>query len=92
MKINNKHYFNLLSTPLIVGAITIFLFSSCNSDNKAFTEKEYDIIDSLYNIRKKEYKKTLDSLCDSVYKAEFPIMIDSIKIVRKREILDLISS
>ena len=70
--------------------IDIIFLTSCGDDQKSFTSEEYKIIDSIYRIKKKEYKTTLDTLCDSVYNAEYPIMVDSIKVVRKKEILDLI--
>ncbi len=67
-----------------------FFCFSCGESNKAFTTEEYKIIDSLYRVKLKESKGKMDSLCDSVYNAEFPVMVDSIKQVRKKEILDLI--
>ena len=70
--------------------ILSFFSFSCGESNKTFTEEENKIIDSLYRVRLKGSKAKMDSLCDSVYNAEFPIMVDSIKKVRKKEILDLI--
>jgi len=64
--------------------------NSCREEKKSFTSNEYQIIDSLYKIKKKAIKTKLDSLCDSVYNSEYLILIDSIKIIRKKEILDLI--
>ncbi len=69
--------------------LSIVLFS-CGKNKKAFTDEEKKIVDSLYRIKMKDSKAKLDSVCDSVYNAEFPVMVDSIKKVRKKEILDLI--
>ena len=69
-----------------------FLFISCQNDKKTFTEKEYKVIDSLYNIRINSYADTLETMCDSVYQKVYPQYVDSIKVIRKREILDLIGS
>ena len=74
--------------------IFIFVLSffsvSCEQSNKTFSEEETRIIDSLYRVKVKESKARMNSICDSVYNAEFPVMVDSIKKVRKKEILDLI--
>ena len=78
----------LLLTSLVV-LTSVFHFSSCTDNDNSLTEKETSIIDSLYKIRKKEMKGKLDTICDSVYNAQFPIFVDSIKAVRKKEILDL---
>ena len=75
----------------IIFVFILTLFSiSCEQSNKSFSEEETKIIDSLYRVRVKESKAKMDSICDSVYNAEFPVMVDSIKKVRKKEILDLI--
>jgi len=63
---------------------------SCGDDKNSFTEEELKTVDSIFIIRKKELTPVLDSLCDSIYKKEFELMVDSIKEVRKKEILDLI--
>ena len=68
-----------------------FFYFSCGDSNKTFTDEENKIIDSLYRVRLKESKAKLDSICDSVYNAEFPVMVDSIKKIRKKEVLDLIA-
>ena len=70
--------------------ISIAFFTSCDNVKKEFSEKERNVIDSIYRIKKKKLKIKLDSLCDSVYKTDYPILIDSIKKIRKEEILDLI--
>ncbi len=70
--------------------LSLFQFSSCTDDNSSLTEKESNAIDSLYNLRKKEIKSRLDTICDSVYQTEFPNIVDSIKAIRKKEILDLL--
>jgi len=75
---------------ILVTLMFFVLFSSCNNVKKDFTEKERMVIDSVYRIKKKELKGRLDSLCDSVYQAEYPVYVDSIKKIRKKEILDLI--
>lgn len=75
---------------ILVALMFFVLFSSCNNVKKDFTEKERMVIDSVYRIKKKELKGRLDSLCDSVYQAEYPVYVDSIKEIRKKEILDLI--
>ena len=69
--------------------IGIFL-SSCVKTNKTFSDEERKIIDSLYSVKLSKSKTKLDSICDSIYKSEFPVLVDSIKAVRKKEILDLI--
>lgn len=87
-----KFRYSNIKYILILFAIITILFSSCNEDKKIFTDDEFKTIDSLYNLRKKEIKTRLDTICDSVYNAEYPIMVDSIKSIRKKEILDLIGN
>jgi len=71
--------------------LIVFISSlSCTDNKNSYTEEEYKIIDSIYYVRKKEYKTKLDTLCDSIYNKNFPVMVDSIKKIRKKEILDLI--
>ncbi len=80
------------NTILFIGFILLanaFCFSSCDENDNVLSEKESNIVDSLYRIKKKELKSKLDTICDSVYNAQFPIFVDSIKAVRKKEILDL---
>jgi hypothetical protein len=77
---------------LIIFIVLSGLFSfSCEESNKTFTDEENKIIDSLYRVKLKESKTKMDSICDSVYNAEFPVMVDSIKKIRKKEVLDLIA-
>ncbi len=75
---------------LVFILLSIYSFSSCTKEKNVLTDKEIKIVDSLYRLKKKEIKSKLDTICDSVYNAQFPIYVDSIKAVRKKEILDLI--
>ncbi len=75
---------------LVFILLSIYSFSSCTKKKNVLTDKEIKIVDSLYRLKKKEIKSKLDTICDSVYNAQFPIYVDSIKAVRKKEILDLI--
>ena len=74
---------------LVFILLSIYSFSSCTKEKNVLTDKEIKIVDSLYRLKKKEIKSKLDTICDSVYNAQFPIYVDSIKAVRKKEILDL---
>ena len=76
---------------LLSGLFFNVFLSSCGKTDKAFSEDEKKIIDSLYRVKLNKSKSKLDSICDSVYQAQFPIFIDSIKKLRKKEILDLIT-
>ncbi len=64
--------------------------SSCTNDKRIFTRDEFNAIDSLYKLELANNKGKLDSLCDSLYQVNYSRMVDSIKVVRKREILDLL--
>lgn len=75
---------------LIAIIIILLSFISCNNDKVEFTEKDNHVIDSIYKLKRKELKGRIDTLCDSVYQVEYPLYIDSIKKIRKKEILDLI--
>ena len=86
MKKNKTIKVLLTSLAILTG---IFHFSSCNDGDNTLTIKENNIVDSLYKIQKKELKNKLDTICDSVYNAQFPVFVDSIKAIRKKEILDL---
>ena len=92
MKKYKKHFINRYIPFLGFGLFMAFIFISCENDKQTFTEKEYKVIDSLYNLKINEYKDTLDTMCDSVYQKVYPQYVDSIKVIRKREILDLIGS
>ncbi len=63
---------------------------SCTNDKRIFTRDEFNAIDSLYKLELANNKGKLDSLCDSLYQVNYSRMVDSIKVVRKKEILDLL--
>ena len=92
MKKYKNHCINRLIPFFSFVLFMTFLFISCENDKNSFTEKEYKVIDSLYNLRINSYADTLDTMCDSVYQKVYPQYVDSIKVIRKREILDLIGS
>lgn len=74
--------------------ILIFLilisFNGCSNEENNLTDEEFRVADSLFRIREPELQTKLDSVCDSVYKVQYPKMVDSIKKIRMKEISDLI--
>ncbi|MEZ4907617.1 MAG: hypothetical protein R2771_08280 [Saprospiraceae bacterium] len=68
-----------------------FIITSCDSNHTELDNEERKMADSLYKVRAKENVSYLDSICDSVYNAEYPTMVDSIRILRMKEIDALIS-
>ncbi len=78
---------------VIYSFLVLFVLSfvtSCVNDNKIFSRDELELIDSLYKLELSTNKEKLDSVCDSIYQSNYVKMVDSIKEVRKREILDLL--
>lgn len=65
-------------------------FIACSNEENSLTDEEFRVADSLFRIREPELQTKLDSVCDSVYKAQYPKMVDSIKKIRMKEISDLI--
>jgi len=72
--------------------IILFFISilACSNEENNLTDEEFKVADSLFRIKEPELQSKLDSVCDSVYKAQYPKMVDSIKKIRMKEISDLI--
>lgn len=72
--------------------IILFFISilACSNEENNLTDEEFRVADSLFRIKEPELQSKLDSVCDSVYKAQYPKMVDSIKKIRMKEISDLI--
>lgn len=69
---------------------TIIILFSCENSQRQLTDQELMMVDSIFQIKSRDQDKLLDSLCDSVHNVNYPIMVDSIKKVRQKEIMDLI--
>jgi len=78
-----KHFF-------ISFFITIISFG-CSTPESSFSAEELKMIDSLYQVEIDTLKVTFDLLCDSIHKNDYPILIDSLKVLRQKEILDIIN-
>jgi len=72
--------------------IILFFISilACSNEENNLTDEEFRVADSLFRIKEPELQSKLDSVCDSVYKEQYPKMVDSIKKIRMKEISDLI--
>lgn len=66
------------------------LFIACTAPEHSFSAEELKIIDSLYTIEKDTVELIMAEECDSMYLEVYETIVDSIKTVRKREILDII--
>ncbi len=86
---NLPHILGYSKVSLIL--LVFITILSCTNDKRIFTRDELNAIDSLYKLELANNKEKLDSLCDSLYQVNYSKMVDSIKVIRRREILDLLN-
>jgi hypothetical protein len=79
------------SSIFIVTIILLFSFS-CSDEVKPLTNEELKMADSLFRIKEVKLQTSLDSICDSVYKKHYSIMVDSIKKIRQEEVIKLLTN
>jgi len=66
------------------------LLWSCEPAEHNFTAEELKLVDSLYNSQKDSIVALMKEKCDSLFLENYDAIVDSMKEVRKREILDII--
>jgi len=71
--------------------LSVFIVSTIGCrNNPDLTPTERRMADSIFRVSSNEALPRLDSICDSVYNASYPIMIDSLKKIRQEEIIRLL--
>lgn len=73
---------------LIVISLVLF---SCETPEHVFTVEQLKIIDSLYKLQEDTITYQMDRVCDTLYWENFPKKVDSIKLLRQKEILEILS-
>ena len=63
----------------------------CSTPESTFLAEDLKKIDSLYQIQIDTLQETYDALCDSIHKKDYPLLVDSLKVLRQKEILDIIN-
>ncbi len=55
------------------------------------SNKDFKVVDSLVKVQKKQMRKELDSLCNNYMKAYYDNAVDSITVVRRANILEILN-
>ena len=72
--------------------LSIFaILTSCDTPEHMFSADELKVIDSLYKARKDSVDIEMERICDTIYSENYGKAVDSLKILREKEILDIIS-
>jgi len=71
--------------------LAFVLLAACRPPEHSFSADELKIIDSLYRIQKDSLELIMKEKCDSIFISDFQKTVDSLKLVRQKEILDIIS-
>lgn len=66
------------------------LLWSCEPAEHNFTAEELKLVDSLYNTQKDSVEALMKEQCDSIFIEVYDGIVDSMKEVRRKEILDII--
>lgn len=75
---------------LFILFVALLSLLACQPVEHTFTSEELKIIDSLYQLKKDTVEIEMKERCDSVFKATFREVVDSLKEERRKEILDII--
>ncbi|MGE5354767.1 MAG: hypothetical protein ACM3PT_00880 [Deltaproteobacteria bacterium] len=75
---------------LLIIFLIIHIILSCSGDEKPLTSEELKVADSIYRTQEAKLLPSLDTICDSVYKKNYPKMLDSIKKLRSEEVIKLL--
>jgi hypothetical protein len=70
--------------------LSLFLLSACNRLEEPLDAKTRDTIDSISNAQIQRLERELDSLCRADQPRKLPHLVDSLLIVRKKEIEQLL--
>jgi hypothetical protein len=76
---------------LLLFPLLSFVFS-CDNNDRPLDADVKQKIDSLSNVRIREAKAELDTLCKHQQLTVLPLLVDSIKIERKKEIENALKS
>lgn len=85
-----KKYQKLKIKSFLILLTAILAMVSCQPAEHSFTTEELKLIDSLYQIKKDTVEIQMKAECDSVFLEVFNEVVDSLKEVRRKEIMDII--
>lgn len=69
----------------------LLLTGGCEPLEHSFSNEELQTIDSLYKLQQDSLEELAKKRCDSVFSVEFRPQVDSLKQIRQKEILEIIS-
>lgn len=75
---------------LYILAIVLLGVMACQPIEPSFSSEELRVVDSLYQLRKDTVELEMKERCDSIFLEVYDDMVDSLKALRKKEIMDII--
>jgi hypothetical protein len=81
-----------LLSKIFLSILLSLLFASCDNGDRPLDADVKQRIDSLSNVRIREVKAEMDTLCKRQHLTVLPLLIDSIKKERKIEIENALKS